>query len=82
LISELLDEYKEIDDHRKEILVNEFINRLWKSNYTYKTYKKYYTYIVKDDLLDNRIDLIDLFNKYITAIISYKNAQRRFWELH
>jgi hypothetical protein len=64
LISELLDEYKETDEQQKELLVNEFINRLWNSNYTYKTYKKYYTYIVKDDLLHNRMDLIELFNKY------------------
>jgi hypothetical protein len=77
LISELLHEYKEVDEHKKEQLLNEFINRLWKSNYTYKTYKKYYTYIVKDDLLENRIDLIELFNKY--SMIEY-SVCRSFYD--
>lgn len=69
LISELLDDYKESDEEHKEQLVNEFINRLWKSNYTYKTYKKYHTFILNEDLLQNRIDLINLFSKY--NIIEY-----------
>jgi hypothetical protein len=64
LISGLLEEYKESDDEHKVKFVNEFINSIWKSNYTYKTYKRYYTFTVNEDLLHNRKDLIEMFNKY------------------
>lgn len=64
MLNELLDEYKDCTEDQKVKLVNEFINRLWKSEYTYKTYKKYYTYFVNEELLNFRDDLIELFNKY------------------
>lgn len=57
-----MEEYK-IVDNKQEIL-NSFLLQLWKSKYTFKKYKKYYKFKVYNDLLDNRQDLIDLFNKY------------------
>ena len=77
MLNEFLDDYKESDEQQKDKLLNEFINRLWKSDYTYKTYKKYYTYIVKDELLQHRTDLIELFNKY--SIVEY-SVCRSFYD--
>lgn len=67
MLSELLEEYKESSDDRKLELVKEFTNMLWKSKYVFKTYKKYYTYRINESALNNRSDLIELFNKYKTV---------------
>jgi hypothetical protein len=61
-LNQILDEYKESDDKQK--ILNEFLDLLWNSKITYKKYKKYHTYKIYNNLLDNRIDLIDLFNEY------------------
>jgi len=61
-LSQILDEYK-ISNNKQEI-IDKFINRLWDSEYGFKKYKKQYKYEVFNDLLDNRQDLIELFNKY------------------
>jgi len=58
----MLEEYK-ISDIKQDI-INKFIERLWNSEYAFKKYKKQYKYEVFDDLLNNRNDLIELFNKY------------------
>jgi Rad3-related DNA helicase len=62
ILNQLLEEYQE-SGNKKEIL-NRFLNKLWGSKYKYKKYKKYYKYKVNSGLLNNRQDLIDLFNKY------------------
>lgn len=61
-LSQILDEYK-ISNNKQEI-IDKFINRLWDSEYGFKKYKKQYKYEVFNELLDNRQDLIELFNKY------------------
>ena len=77
MLNEFLDDYKESDEQQKDKLLNEFNNRLCKSDNTYKTNKKYYTYIVKDELLQHRTDLIELFNKY--SIVEY-SVCRSFYD--
>lgn len=61
-LNQLLEEYKESED--KQRILDYFITQLWSSKYVFKKYKKYYKYKIHEDLLDNRQDLIDLFNKY------------------
>lgn len=62
LLSQLLEEYK-ASERKKEVL-DVFLKKLWNNKYIFKKYKKYFRYKVRDDLLDNRPDLIELFNKY------------------
>jgi len=61
-LNQILDEYK--TSSNKQDIIDKFIDRLWKSEYGFKKYKKQYKYEVFDELLDNRKDLIELFNKY------------------
>jgi predicted nucleic-acid-binding protein len=79
-LSQILEEYKETND--KDKIFNEFLELLWNSKYTYKKYKKYYTYKVNNELLDNRQNLIDLFNQYnrieYTVCKSYYKRQLQF----
>jgi hypothetical protein len=64
LLSEILEEYKESNEEQKAKLIKEFTNMIWKSKYSFKTYKKYYTYKVNEELLNGRNDLIEMFSKY------------------
>lgn len=61
-LSQLLEEYKSSDGDME--LHEEFIDRLWKSKCGFKKNKKYYTYVVNENMLGNRVDLIELFNEY------------------
>lgn len=61
-LSQILEEYNE--SNNKQEILNIFLKRLWDSKYKFKKYKKYYTYKVNEDLLDNRQDLIGLFKAY------------------
>jgi predicted nucleic acid-binding Zn ribbon protein len=70
LLSELLEEYKELtDEKQKQELIKTFQNKLWNSKYTHKTSKKYYKFKINETLLNNRSDLIEIFNKH--KIIEY-----------
>lgn len=69
MLNDILEEYKESNDEHKAKLIKEFTNMIWNSKYTFKTYKRYYTYKVNEELLNNKQDLIELFNKY--QIIEY-----------
>lgn len=62
ILNQILEEYKESDN--KNEIIDKFLIKLWNSEFTYKKYKKYYKYKVNNNLLNNRQDLIDLFNKY------------------
>lgn len=65
MLAEILEEYKDTDDEKeKKELLKEFKNRLWKSKYTLKTYKKYYRFRVNEQSLKGRIDLVELFSQY------------------
>lgn len=64
MLGEILDEYKESNEEQKAKLIKEFTNMIWRSKYSFKTYKKYYTYKVNEELLNSRNDLIDMFSKY------------------
>lgn len=66
-LNQILEEYK-VSDNKQQI-IDDFINRLWDSEYVFKKYKKQYKYEVFDELLDYRQDLIELFNKY--SMIEY-----------
>lgn len=66
-LNQMLEEYK-ISINKHDI-INKFTNRLWNSEYVFKKYKKQYKYEVFNELLDNRQDLIDLFNKY--SVVEY-----------
>ncbi len=61
-LNQLLEEYK-VSDRKQEIL-EEFLQILWNNKYIFQKYKKYFRYKVNSNLLDNRTDLIELFNKY------------------
>lgn len=61
-LNQILEEYRESEGKQK--ILEYFLTQLWNSKYTFKKYKKYYKYKVHEDLLDNRQDLIDLFNRY------------------
>jgi predicted RNA-binding Zn-ribbon protein involved in translation (DUF1610 family) len=61
-LNQILEEYK-LSNNKNDI-INKFIEKLWNSEYIFKKYKKRYKFDVFDDLLDNRKDLIELFNKY------------------
>lgn len=63
-LNQILEEYKEADN--KDVILNRFLDNLWHSKFTLHKYKKYYKYEINEQLLDNRIDLIELFNKYKT----------------
>ena len=63
-LNEILDEYKDSDDIRKQEILNNFLQILWKSKCKYKKYKKYSTYKVNEKALNYREDLINLFNKF------------------
>ncbi len=63
-LNEILDEYKDSDDIRKQEILNNFLQILWKSKCKYKKYKKYSTYKVNSNALNHRKDLINLFDKY------------------
>jgi len=61
-LNQMMEDYK-ISNNKRSI-INTFIDRLWDSEYVFKKYKKQYKYEVMGELLDNREDLIELFNKY------------------
>ncbi|KAA9007371.1 hypothetical protein F4V43_02470 [Paenibacillus spiritus] len=64
-LNQLLEEYKETDDEKEKLqLFKEFTDRLWKSKYSFKKYKKYHTFNVSETALLHRQELIELFNKY------------------
>ena len=63
-LNEILDEYKDSDDIRKQEILNNFLQILWKSKCKYKKYKKYSTYKVNSNALNHRKDLINLFDRY------------------
>lgn len=64
MLSDILEDYQEADETLKKELIDEFISSVWKSKCRYSKYKKIYTYDVNDELLDDRQDLIELFNKH------------------
>lgn len=61
-LSQMLEEYKE--SNNKQEILDDFLELLWKSKIKYKKYKKYYTYKINNNLLDNRDDLLQLFGQY------------------
>jgi hypothetical protein len=61
-LNQLLEEY--IESENKDEVFDKFIRAIWKSTYRFQKYKKRYTFKVNENLLDNRISLIDLFNAY------------------
>jgi len=61
-LNQMMEEYK--ISNNKQSIINTFTDRLWDSEYVFKKYKKQYKYEVFNELLDNREDLIELFNKY------------------
>jgi hypothetical protein len=63
-LNHILDEYKEVDDSEKDRILNDFIGCLWNSKCFFRKYKRYYTYDIREEILDGRRDLIELFNKY------------------
>jgi hypothetical protein len=62
LLSELLEEYKTVEN--KQMVIDEFINLLWSSKYTLKKHKKVYSYEIDEEIFRDRQDLIELFSKY------------------
>lgn len=61
-LNQLFDEYYETED--KQEIIKKFIDSLWKSKYRFSKYSKYYSYKVKDELLHNRDELINLFKQF------------------
>lgn len=64
----MMEDYYETQD---EELIQDFKLELWSSKYTYKRYKKAYTYEVNEEKLHNRDDLISLFKKYEKTEVMY-----------
>lgn len=72
MLSELLEDYKDTNDiDQKNQLIAEFINMLWSSTYVFKKMKKQYTYKVNEELLKDRNDLLELFQKHKQIDITY-----------
>lgn len=72
MLSELLEDYKDTNDiEQKELLLQEFKDLLWTSKYTFKKFKKKYTYKINKESLNNRNDLISLFEEYNNIEITY-----------
>lgn len=69
MLSEIIEKYQESNEYHMSEIIKEFTDLIWNSKYGFKTYKKYHIYKVNEDLLNNRNDLIQLFNKY--KIIEY-----------
>jgi hypothetical protein len=64
-LNQLLEEYQESDNAKdKDELFKQFTDRLWKSKYVFKKYKKYYTHEVNESLLGDNQELISIFNQY------------------
>lgn len=61
-LEQTLEKYKEFSN--KQLILNSFLDKLWKSKCKHKKYKRYYAYNVDKRLLNNRQDLVDLFKKY------------------
>lgn len=64
MLDELLEEYKEVNEEDKKVIIDKFTEMLWSSKYTYKKRKRYYKYKVNKESLNHRDDLISLFDQY------------------
>ena len=69
-LNELLNEYQNNNENKKERCLEVFVSKLWDSKCNIEIYSRYYAYDVEKRLLDYRHDLIDLFEKYNS--IEYK----------
>lgn len=71
MLSDLLEKYQESED--KQVVLDEFLDKLWSSKYVFKKRKKTQVFEVHEESLNNRQDLIDMFNQY--NVIEYMYCQ-------
>lgn len=64
----MLEDYYDTQD---EEIIQDFKLILWSSKYTFKKFKRYYTYEVNEDKLNFDSDLVDLFKKYEVIEVTY-----------